>query len=264
MMSNQVRQEHNMSSYNNDPAFKRAFVREVRWHKEQDRQIKGSYSEDNTLYFDGRAFAQTFRGCAVGCALHSLEKLGVYAGRKDSHAALAARLGIPVEIVYLEDQIFEGLAREFAMRWPLRFAEAIPVGKNLDLVWPKFALWLLGDPDWGVLRHASEEVRPLVQTVIDLFEAWVQSGAKPPQEKWDAARATARAFMRTPLGATVWAVATVEVVAEHVAGDATWYATWYAARAAAKDVLGAAAWSAAAENWHKHAANKLIHLIKEA
>ena len=89
---------------------------------------------------------------------------------------------------HLEDSIFGSLPYELAIKWPERFLDTISVGKDLSVVWPKFALWLLVDPEWGVLQFAkTEESRNVIQTVANLFERVIKGEGVSLDEWYDAA-----------------------------------------------------------------------------
>ena len=129
----------------------------VRAHREADELIHGTYWEDG-------------KGCAVGCTIH---------GR--NHAAYEAELGIPEVLAWLEDGIFEGLENGRAKAWPEEFLEAVQVGADLSMVWPRFAHWLLVDPEHGVIRHTkTDRTRKAIEDVAALYQRWI-SGEKP---KW--------------------------------------------------------------------------------
>lgn len=99
---------------------------------------------------------------AVGCTLNS-----------NQHSRYEDELGIPRQLAYLEDRIFEGLPNKEAKAFPFAFLTSIPVGADLTLVLARFMVWLLIDPDKGVLRFAGKQgqairaVASLYQRVID-------------------------------------------------------------------------------------------------
>lgn len=55
-----------MQAYKNDPRLKKDFLAEVERHRKADMIIKGTYSEGS---------GKNWRGCAVGCSIHSLNVL---------------------------------------------------------------------------------------------------------------------------------------------------------------------------------------------
>jgi len=106
----------------------------VEKHRIQDQIIQGTYGEEE----NGK-----WKGCAVGCSIHSLNlRLG-----KDldtsNHKVYETELGIPEWLARLEDRIFEGLPKEEAVLWPGKFLESIQVGVDLEPVKYKFCAFLL-------------------------------------------------------------------------------------------------------------------------
>lgn len=108
-------------------------IAQVRSHRLADQLIHGQYWEDG-------------KGCAVGCTVHS-----------GDHHAYETELGIPEELAWLEDRIFESLPNGQALTWPERFLEAIPVGVDLRSthVNKRFVLALLADEKRGVIRRIT-------------------------------------------------------------------------------------------------------------
>jgi hypothetical protein len=208
-----------IKAFHGDPEIKAKYLARVRAHRAADELIHGTY------WVDGK-------GCAVGCTVHS-----------SSHVAYETELGIPIILARLEDGIFEGLPNEDSMMWPEAFLDAIPVGADLSMVWPKFALWLLGDPADGVVRFATDDTRPAIELVIGLYRDWVKSGVHPSVEACRAARSAA------------WSAH----AAAHAAADAAWSAT---RSAAAADT--AAAYAAADAIARKRQAAKLLELLRNA
>lgn len=83
-----------------DAAAKRKFVARAKSHQLADEIVKGTYWRDG-------------KGCAVGCLVHG-----------SSHERLASELGIPVQMAYLIDRLFEGMPLEQSKMFPLRFVKA--------------------------------------------------------------------------------------------------------------------------------------------
>jgi hypothetical protein len=61
------------------------------------------------------------------------------------HPEYEACFGIPILVAKLGYAIFEGLPRDIADQWPLRFIESIETGTDLSLVGWKFLHWTLTD-----------------------------------------------------------------------------------------------------------------------
>jgi hypothetical protein len=110
------------------------FIKEIKWHKEQDAFMRGTYNEGNK---------NNFKGCAVGCSINSINRLLGTAYGYGEHIDMAETLQIPEWLVRLEDKIFEGLSEKDSKEWPLSFSEAINVGADLDKIKPAFLVYVL-------------------------------------------------------------------------------------------------------------------------
>ena len=152
-----------MKTFNDDQKLKDLFLKEAKEHQRADRYLQGTYEKDTE---DG------WKGCAVGCAIKTLnDKLGKdYA--HNNHAALEQELGIPEWLWRLEDNIFEHLPKDKAMQWPVRFIEALPVGKTkeeMDRVKWQFQMSLLKENIERVSRLDIDE--KLKTQVLDAIRA---------------------------------------------------------------------------------------------
>lgn len=145
-------------AYHNDPALKERTLAQMRAHRAADQLIRGTY-------WDGH------RGCAVGCLTHN---------PRGGHRLFPRRWGIPEVVALLIDHIFEMLwPLDEALAWPERILDAIPVGSDLTMVWPQFAVWLLTEV---IPSESGTVVAALYQRRID--------GADPSATEWQwAARA---------------------------------------------------------------------------
>jgi len=126
-------------SYLGSADLKSRFVVEMRRHRDEDRVVQGFYG--------GLDLAGRWRGCAVGCAIRSLDGLNVYTGREfgddfGDHGALRS-IGIPRWLALLIDSIHEHLSPDLAREWPLRFAEAMPVGAALSPLRHRMSAWVV-------------------------------------------------------------------------------------------------------------------------
>jgi len=137
-----------MRAFHGKQEVKDFYLARVRAHREADQIVRGFYWEGG-------------KGCAVGCTIHS-----------GDHAAYEVELGIPRIIARLEDGIFEALPNGRSKLWPEQFLSAPPVGADLSLVWPRFAVWLLVDPKWGVFRFAKSA--PSKKAIQDVADAYLQ------------------------------------------------------------------------------------------
>lgn len=187
-----------MKAYLGRPQLKADFLDQLRWHVEQDRLIKGTYGDT----VDGE-----WRGCAVGCSIHSLAKLRGAKLNTADHKLYESMLGIPAWLAWLEDSLFEGLPDVEAKFWPIRFAEAINVGADLEPVKWRFLSYLIRDNLDRVLGLDLPDdlrgpVAAAIRQVLAVHEAAVETGV------WDevAAEFAAKAASRASefAGASVW------------------------------------------------------------
>jgi hypothetical protein len=239
-------------SYLNDEQLKTDLLIEVKRHEELDMIVQGHYGREN-----GK-----FTGCAVGCSIHSLNKIRGKKHNYDDHAVYETEFGIPRIIARLQDKIFEGLPSEEAKKFPFRFLSAIGVGKNLEPVWKLFLVWLLVDPVEGVIKHAkTDQTRKAIQDVADLLSKSLLE--KVTSEQFHEVRRAAYA------AAAAAADAAYAAAAAAAAADAA-YAAYAAAAAAAAadaaDAANAAADAAYAARKRKFVvmADKLIELLQAA
>ena len=214
-------------SYKNDPQLKKMMVEEMKKHQDQDSLIKGTYGIENG----------NFKGCAVGCAIQTLNaKLGKKIDY-GSHSGYSKELDIPEWLVRLEDYFFEGLPKKESIEFPAKFLEAIPIGKDLEPIRFEFLIFILGEMKQLVLSLKIEEkLKKQVLMAINQSckvnkvalnnKVFNKAPMAARAAAWDSARAAARA-------------------AEDSAG-AAWSAARAAARAAEDSAWAArAAWSAA-------------------
>lgn len=165
-------------AYHGNHELKTQVMAKIAAHRLADRIAKGAYVRKN-----GRT---TY--CAVGCLLEDPD---------GGHTQYESEFGIPAQLAYLEDGIFESLPEWLAIPWPERFMGAIPVGANLGTVWPAFAVWLMTDETWGVVNVArDEDVRAICRRVAEgyqhdidgepLSDADVEALARDARDAWDA------------------------------------------------------------------------------
>jgi hypothetical protein len=228
-----------LKAFHGDKSLKSALVKEIKWHKAQDKIIQGTYETDGKY-------------CAVGCSIHSLNvKKGTTFSPSD-HTIYETQLGIPESLARLEDLIFEGLPKDKCADFPLKFIQAIPVGANLAMVAPKFIIFVLND----CLKNAEPDGVKAITTVIKLWSS-VVAGKNPKQAAWSAAGSAARSAesaarsAESAAGSAESAARSAESAAgsaESAAGSAAWSAARSAAWSAAgsaESAAGSAAWSAA-------------------
>ena len=147
---------------------KELLVADMIAHAEADELVRGTYGEDHPA----------FRGCAVGCSIHTINRVTGRAIPYGDHAALADATGISFALIHLQDRVFEGLPVELSDDWPRRFYAAVP--KNVDLspavdrvlvrILRKIALPCVTVDEWGV-RAVIEMVVTAIKTGVGLRAA---------------------------------------------------------------------------------------------
>ena len=145
-----------MEAFHNDPSIKEKYLTRVQAHYKADEIIQGKYWENG-------------KGCAVGCTIHSSD-----------HKNYELELGIPKNIAYLQDGIFESLPNNLAKKFPLQFLSSIKVGADLKNVNNLFTIWMLTDKKYGVLQYVKD--KKVIQDIADAFEQDMVSPVSA--EKW--------------------------------------------------------------------------------
>ncbi len=155
-----------MLSFHNDIEVKEKYVNRVKAHAKADNLIQGTGWENG-------------KGCAIGCTLESFD-----------HSAYPTELGLPEWLARLEDRLFEGMENKYAMKFPLDFLEAIPVGVSLEPVKWKFCSYLCSDNiarvenldiDWNL----KKQVLTAIKHVKLIHDNAIETGV------WDASAACA-------------------------------------------------------------------------
>lgn len=183
-----------MQAYKNDKKLKSDFIKEIKWHQDQDKIIQGSY---------GLGSNGDWKGCAVGCSIHSLNRIKDKKFTTSDHSIYETELGIPEWLARLEDTIFEGLPVEEAKKWPLRFSKAINVGADLEPVKYKFCAYLMKENIDMVLKldisdELKEQVVKEIRDVLALHEEAIKTG------EWDGSAAGSAAGSAGSAGLAAW------------------------------------------------------------
>ena len=160
-----------MQAFLNQSSVKRLYIARLKAHAKADEIQHGYYWENG-------------KGCAVGCTIHG-----------NQHRKYETELGIPRILAKLEDVLFERMGNGHAKEFPLQFLSAIKVGADLSMVWPKFAHWMLLDPEHGVIRFAKKKKTKLaIQRVGELYGLKVAGKEPTKQDFKDAAAYAADAY----------------------------------------------------------------------
>lgn len=217
-----------MLAYLNDPKVRKLYLSRVKAHEEADEIVQGKYWEEG-------------KGCAVGCTIHGAD-----------HSKFETELGIPAELAYLQDALFEALPAVEAKTFPAEFLGAIKTGADLSRVWDKFHVWLLIDSKDGVVNCADrEDVKGWLKSVAVLFERSA-AGVQPTQAEKDEACRAARACR----------AASVAAASSASAGSAAW-AAW-TSRSSSAAWAARVAWGFSYITQVRKQRAKLIELLKEA
>lgn len=152
-----------MKAFLGKTSVKTKYVNRVKAHAKADEIIKGSYWQNG-------------KGCAVGCTIEGSD-----------HSKYELELGIPKELAYLEDVIFEELPNAEAKKFPLRFLQAVKVGADLSSVIPKFVIWQFEDEKYG-LKNIQEvkddkEAYRFCEEVVALYKRDL-AGDKPSEDEF--------------------------------------------------------------------------------
>ena len=145
-----------MKAFHNNPSIKEKYITRLQAHYQADEIIQGKYWENG-------------KGCAIGCTIHS-----------SNHKNYELELGIPKNIAYLQESIFESLPNNLAKQFPLEFLSSIKVGADLKNVKNLFTIWVLTDSKYGVLQYAED--KKIVQDVADAISKNMVTPVS--SEKW--------------------------------------------------------------------------------
>ena len=227
-----------MKAFVNTPITKKEFVKNLKWHQEQDAFVAGAYDAEDGL---------AFKGCAVGCSIHSIQlALKTKEDLKYSDHSLYERyLGVPAWIAHLEDTIFEGLPVDRQKTWPVEFGEAINVGADLDKIKHPFLIFLMEEnlKTLDALEFDREEFKDVADSIEQTKKA-IELTIKYHRAQNEAARSAAWSAAGLAARSKAWSEAR---------------SAW-SAESAAESAAELAARSAACENY----ANKLLELMRGA
>ena len=199
-----------MKTFHGDKKIKAKYLKRLKAHAKADEIIQGIGWRNG-------------KGCAVGCTLENYE-----------HRQYEVELGIPEWLAYLEDKIFEGLQKEDAMKFPVQFLSAVPVGigddamykLRCDLDYQRLSILLKEqtklhpDDDFGV-NKVLEEVMRLNQEYVD-----------PEHEDWSTAMSAAMSA-----NSSAWSASRSAMSASGSAMSAAWLSAESAAWKGERDRL---------------------------
>ena len=203
----------NMLSYKSNPKLKRMMVTEMKLHRKNDQIIKGTYSKMNGI----------FKGCAVGCSIHSLNVRLKKNLPTNQHSIYESELGLPEWLARLEDFLFESLPDEEAKNFPVDLLTTIPVGVDLDPVQYRFKKFLLQDNFDCVHSLKDLDVRVKLQVteaiklVMKVIEGTIETGkvdeaaARSARSAAESAARSARSAAESA-GSARWAARSATII----------------------------------------------------
>lgn len=175
-----------MLSYNNDINLKELLIKEMIKHKEHDQFITGTYGRND----DGN-----FKGCTIGCAIDSINKILGRSYYTNNHRVLGSILYLPEWILHLQDMLFEHLPNGEGSQFTIDFLSSINVGVDLESIKRELLIFILKENIGTVLNleKISEELRDKVidaiKNVLNLYESKEDIAV----ETWEMAAETAYA-----------------------------------------------------------------------
>ena len=199
-----------LRAFHGDAQLKKDLLSEIVKHQKQDQIIKGTYGEEE----DGK-----WKGCAVGCSIHSLNISKGKTLDTSNHSVYESEFGIPESLARLGGFLFESMPNDKAQKWVAEFIRAIPVGADLSLVAPRFIAATLRD----LLKIKEVKAdKDVAKSVLDIAILWEKIVAGEVVEKtaWSAARFAAGSVAKS--------------AALSAALSAAKSAAWFAAKSAAK------------------------------
>lgn len=131
-------------AFHNNADLQKQMLENVAAHVAHDQVVQGKYGEGAN---------GDFRGCFIGCTVHSLAGDGAdYSSTKGVFEAY----GFPAPLTKLCEAIFEGLPATDAPAFFKSVPTAMNLGADLSLVHWKFLHWMLVDT---MAKHGTPDVR---------------------------------------------------------------------------------------------------------
>lgn len=162
-------------AYLNDQTLKDDMLTEMAEHRERDQLVQA--------FGYGAGTNDDFKGCAVGCAVHSLNRKRGTEIRYGDHEGLAKAIGFPVWLIHLVDVMFEALPSEAAKTWPERVLKAVNPGADLSRVNYQLQYWILAESGLLTINDTS---RDAILQVAELNRR-AYLGDEPTADEWSTA-----------------------------------------------------------------------------
>ena len=165
-----------MTAWNGDKELKESVIDSIKQKIGNGQLMHGTYGEEH----DGKMM-----GCAVFITTCNSDR---------PHEIFEEKYGIPAVLARYEDVIFEQLRAPHDEKWPVRFAEAIPVGADLSRVKSQFQCWLMQEnlsheKLWR--EHDKEDaytskVVAAIKKVAEILQKWADTGIIDESAAWSA------------------------------------------------------------------------------
>ncbi len=223
-------------------------------HQEADRFIQGEWIKEDSKI---NGF---FKGCFFGCMTQTSD---------NTLEEASNQLQIPLWLVHVSENIFEGLESKDSLTFPVELLKAIPCNNDLDKVWRKWNKSVLTDQLSFVEKNSEQE--KAINQCIDLFNmdkitesAMSAARSASRSAARSASRSAARSALRSASRSAAWSADS----AAWSADSAAWSAE-SAARSADSASMSAAmsaarsARSAARSEYYKFLKELLIKILRE-
>lgn len=218
-----------MLSFHNDPLIKDKYLYRVIKHREMDNIIQGKGWENG-------------KGCAVGCTLENYD-----------HSRYPIELGLPEWLAKLEDRIFEGLEKEYAMTWPEIFLSSIPIGVDLSNMHHKLSILRLNNlleiQNKLLEKYKKHDLCKIFKDTISSIKLIIECHELTLNKNycdWSSARSESRSVVDSAMSA-VWSEIKSELRSSRPVSRSALRSAMSAARSAAYSAESASmsAWSSA-------------------
>lgn len=175
-----------MITFFGEPQLKAQLLARLEAHRAADQFVQGQYWEEG-------------KGCYIGCAIHGADSW-----------EFERQYGLSIHVAKLGEYFFEGFPAIRAKDVPIEIIEAIPVGVESSVVWPRLLNWLVNDPTYGLLTL------PLEQATVDIINRVHALYANWPQMDQKLIKSTARDLEDTSAPTSEWLALRVAVWAAEV------------------------------------------------
>ena len=95
------------------------------------------------------------------------------------------QFGFPVQVLCCVDVLCMNLEIHDKQVFLIRFLNAVPIGADLNLVWPQLALWMLQNKLYGLIHKKGLDVdQYTLEKLYSMYHDWVSHGYIAPKSEW--------------------------------------------------------------------------------